>query len=379
MNFRITSIHEIVLMMAALLLPACEQEVGKRDIDSEIQHVMTEHDLPSIAACVIKDNAIVWKKAYGYSDVENQTPASDETIYNVGSISKLIIATAIFQLVEQGRLDIDNDINQYSSVPIRNPHFPESPITTRMLMTHSAGIAWPDNYSEALGLWEHYDLDEAPRPDEWVPQYLLPSGQHYNPLIWKNRKPGSIEGYSNIGANVLAFIIEQITNQDFRDYCRANIFIPLNMQNTSFNYSDLELDNIAVLYRNNNTISPPFDDPISASGGLKTTINDFSRFLMAYLNGGEYEGSRILQQTSINRLLEIQNQASGTCLIWNAEIGGWFGHTGGMIDGAASLAEIQTNKKLGMIIFCNKHSNTVYHGNIIFGLVRQKAIALNFL
>jgi len=218
----------------------------------------------------------------------------------------------------------------------------------------------------------HFEPDQAPAPSEWVPQFLIPLGKYYNPYIWKNTSPGTFELYSNIGSNVLAYMVEQISGQNFRDYCMQNIFIPLNMQNTSYNYSDLELNKIAVLYNNNNTIQEFFDDRIYASGGLKTTIQDLSRFMITYLNKGELDGQRILQETTVEKMLEIQNEMSGICLLWRASLGNWVGHTGGMV-GTATIAEIHPESKTGLIIFCNKHSNTVYQGHDIYGLVKQKA------
>ena len=361
-----------ILLFVVVLFFSCEKDVPKHDIDVEIQKIMAEKDLPSIAACVIKNNTIVWKQSYGYSNRQDQTEATDETIYHVASISKLFIATAIMQLEEQGSINIDSDINNYIPISIRNPHFPDKSITARMLLTHTSGIAWPQAYYEALGLWEHFAPDQAPQPSEWVPQFLIPSGEYYNPNIWKNMAPGTFELYSNIGSNVLAYIVEQVSGQNFRDYCMDHIFIPLDMQNTSFNYSDLELSKIAVLYKDNNTVQPPFDDRIYASGGLKTTIQDLSRFLIAYLNKGELDGQRILLENTIEKMFSIQNEISGVCLIWRASLGGWVRHTGGM-DGAATIAQINPENKTGFIIFCNKHSNEVYHGHDIYGLVKQKA------
>jgi CubicO group peptidase (beta-lactamase class C family) len=178
--------------------------------------------------------------------------------------------------------------------------------------------------------------------------------------------------YSNIGSCVLAYIVEQVSGQNFRDYCMDHIFIPLGMHNTSYNYADLDLDKIAILYKDNNTIAPFFDDRIYASGGLKTTIQDLSRFMMAYMNSGELDGKRILQPNTIDRMLEIQSQASGIGLIWVTSLGNWAGHTGGM-DGAATITEMHTKSKTALIIFCNKHSNAVYQGHDIYGLVKQKA------
>ncbi len=371
MNFSQT-INRALLFAVTVLLLGCEKEVQVHDIDFEIQKVMAEYDLPSVSACVIKCNTIIWEKSYGYSDRENQIKATDETIYHVASISKLFIVTAIMQLEEQGKINIENDINDYLPVSIRNPYFPEIPITVKMLLTHTSGIAWPQTYEEALGLWEHFDADQAPPPSEWVPQFLIPSGAYYNPKIWKSTSPGTFELYSNIGSNVLAYIVEQVSSQNFRDYCMDHIFVPLKMQNTSYNYADLDLDKIAILYDNDNTVLQPFDDRICASGGLKTTIWDLSRFIIACINKGELDGEHILLEKTVDKMLEIQNETSGICLIWHASVGNWVGHTGGMA-GAATITEMHTGSKTGLIIFCNKHSNAVYPGHDIYGLVKQKA------
>ncbi|MCF8405544.1 MAG: beta-lactamase family protein [Bacteroidales bacterium] len=372
MNFKKTFGGLFVLLATTLLLSGCGKDVPTHDIDIEIQKVMAEKGLPSVSACVIKNNAIVWQQSYGYSNKENQLKASDETIYHIASISKLFIATAIMQLEEQGLINIDKDVNNFIPVSIRNPHFPGTPITVRMLLTHTSGIAWPQTYREALGIWEHFEPDQAPPPSEWVPQFLIPSGEHYNPLIWKHTAPGTFELYSNIGSNVLAYIVEQVSGHNFREYCMEHIFLPLDMQNTSYNYADLELSKMAVLYNDNNTIQQAFDDRIYASGGLKTTIQDLSRFMITYINKGELDGQRVLQENTVEKMFEIQNKISGVCLLWRASLGGWFGHTGGMA-GAATTAEINPENKTGLIIFCNKHSNAVYQGHDIYGLVKQKA------
>lgn len=84
------------------------------------------------------------------------------------------------------------------------------------------------------------------------------------------------------------------------------------------------------------------------------------------------EGRHILHENTIGKMLEIQNEASGICLLWRASLGNWVGHTGGM-DGAATITEMNPESKTGFIIFCNKHSNAVYQGHDIYGLVKQKA------
>jgi CubicO group peptidase (beta-lactamase class C family) len=370
MNFKWIVLSELIICLT--LFCGCEKEIPAHDIDSAILQLMDEYDLPSVSACVIRDNAIVWEGYYGFSDREKHVVADPGTIYHIASISKLFIATAVFQLEEQGKFDLEDDISDYLPVPIRNPYFPDIPITIKMFMTHTSGLAWPQYYDEALGLWEHFEPDKAPRPTEWILEFLVPDGEHYNQNSWKKKMPGSFELYSNIGSNVLAYLVEEVSGQEFREYCMDYIFIPLDMQNTSYNYADLNSDRIALLYGDHNLVYPFFDDRLYASGGVKTSIRDLARFMMACLNNGELDGRRILQPGSIDEMLEIQNPLSGTCLIWNASIGGWYGHTGGM-DGSATTADIRPESGIGMIIFTNNHNSVVYPGHEIYGLVKQKA------
>jgi len=374
MSFKKTFSISIGILIILLFTSGCEEDIVKHNIDEDIPAWMETYDLPSVSACIIKNDAIIWNKSYGYRNLKSQSEATGETIYNVGSISKLIIVTAVMQLSEQGEIDINKDINEYLNISIRNPNFPDTPITPRILLTHTAGLAWPSTYQEALGIWEHFEPDAAPSPSEWVPQFLIPTGIYYNPLTWKSTEPGYFESYSNIGSSVLAFLVEQVTGIEFRQYCRDSIFIPLGMNSTSYNYHDLQEDLIATLYSLDNIPHPPFDDRIYPSGGLMTSLPDLSRFLITYMNGGAFENIRILKESTVSQILEVQNPISGRCLIWEARFGGWFGHTGGMEAGSASTVEIHPGKKLGFIICCNKHEGTVHPGHEIYGLVRQKAL-----
>jgi CubicO group peptidase (beta-lactamase class C family) len=372
MNFKLSIYIFILIAGVSALLQSCEKEVQEHNIAHEIQMEMEVQNLPSITTCVIQNNAIVWSQSFGFSDVKNQTKATAETIYHIGSVSKLFIATAVMQLEEQGKLELENDINDYLPFAVRNHYFPESPITVKMLLTHCSSLVSGKTDQDVPGIWNYYEPDQAPLLDEWIPQFLIPGGVYYSPNIWQNNQPGTFENYSNIGSCLLAYAVEEITGLDFRDYCMENIFAPLKMYNTSYQYADLDSSKIAVLYQDNNQIHSPSDFRLYASGALKSTAQDMGRFLMAYLNKGELEGIRILEETTINKILKVQNNASGTCLLWNASIGNWFGHTGGLSMGASSIVEIHPESNTGYIIFCNKPTSSIYQGHEIYGLVKQK-------
>jgi CubicO group peptidase (beta-lactamase class C family) len=372
MNFK-HIIHLLWVLTAFSLLSSCEKEIVQHDADMEIQQIMQEYGLPSVSTCVIKDTGIVWSRFYGFSDKQKQIEASDQTIYHIGSISKLFIVTALMQLEEKGLIDIDADVNNYLPIVFRHPAYPDVPITSRILLTHRAGLAWPQSYDGEAGMWAPFEPDKGPPPSEWVPEYLIPSGTKYDPSLWKPVKPGSHEFYSNIGTCVLAYVVEAISGQNFRDYCMDHIFVPLEMHNTSYNYADLDWDQIAVMYQTETIYTKAFDIRVYPSGGLKTTVLDLSRFAMAYMNKGILNGNRLLEESTIDKILEIQNEASGRCLIWQASFGGWVGHTGGLVLGTSTTLEIHPESKTAFIIFTNTHSSLVIPGNEMYGLIKQKA------
>ena len=366
-------IHYILFGLVLFLFSFCDVDVTKHDIDDELAHLMIEYDLPSISACVIKNDSIVWHQVYGYSNREHKIKATHETIYHLASISKLFIATAYMQLEEQGIVDINQDINNYLPISIRNPNFPDKPITAKMLLTHNSSLASGRSDRDAPGIWETFKEDQAPAPSQWLPGFIIPSGDYYHPTIWKNYKPTEFELYSNIGCSVLAYIVEQKTGQSFKNYCKEHIFEPLAMHNTSYHYSDLEGDNIATLYQNDNKVHPNFDHRLNSGGGVKTTVQDMARFLIAYMNGGRLDGIAILAEDTIEKILMVQNRTSGICLLWRASLGGWYGHKGGLDAGASTTAEIHSRSKTAFIIFCNKPTSAIYRGHDIYGLVKQKA------
>ncbi|MCW8823426.1 MAG: beta-lactamase family protein [Ignavibacteriaceae bacterium] len=341
------------------------------DFDSEISKEMSSYQIPSISACVIKNDEMVWIKYYGNSTVNNSLPDS-ETIYPVASVSKTIIVTAVMQLFEQELIDLDADINNYLPISIRNPNYPDNKISARMLLTHTSGLAWPVDDYEVPGFYNYYPLDSAPPLSEWIPQYVLPGGSHYVNAVWKNTVPGERELYSNIGTAVLGYLVEVISGMDFNTYCTQNIFTPLEMNSTSYAYSDLNMNNVVNIYWDNYQQIEHYRQLHFPAQSLKTTIEDYSHLLIMCMNGGDYNGTRILQEGTTEQILQLHNPASGRCLIWKMTVGGWYEHQGGE-PGVAAQVEFHPEKKVGLIIFSNKRTGQVYAGNKIHAMIRRIA------
>jgi CubicO group peptidase (beta-lactamase class C family) len=346
------------------------------DLDSEIRKEISDHKIPSMVACIIKDKEIVWKKAYGYADIDNNIQAASDTIYSLASVSKLVVVTAVMQLAELGFIDIDEDVDSYLPFHVRNPNYPDQKITVRMLLTHTSGIAGPGTDEELPGFYDWYPADSAPALGETMMDYLLPGGLHYVPAVWKKIEAGKQELYSNLGVTLLAYLVEFVSGEEFNSYCRNHVFLPLEMLNTSYSLNDLDADKIATWYIDSYAAIPHYSRRDYPAGQLKSSVDEFSHFLIAYMNGGEYNGRRILNKSTIDEILKIHNPASGVCLIWMCMIDNWYGHSGG-VNGASSYVEFNRQDNVGLIIFANiflgKGSTLHPPRGKIYSLIRKEA------
>ena len=258
--------------------------------------------MPSMALAIIKNNSMVWSKGYGYADINNKKEATNKTVYMLASISKTFAATAIMQLWEKGLLDLDDDVNEYLPFTVRNPNYPDVPITFRMILTHRSSIS-----SRIINLFTIFSIFRVSYDN--LGEYLNPGGKLYSPKNWKNYPPGEQQSYSCTAYELLGYLVERITNQSFPEYCSKNIFEPLNMKNTSYHPSDYKKEQLAVqyIYLFGRYIAlPEFEDRNYASGGLRSNLEDLSHYLIAYMNGGEYNGIRILKNDTVKLMFTRQ-------------------------------------------------------------------------
>lgn len=371
----VASIFLILICLNPISSQNIQLNVDDKDIDKAIADEMSRFNIPSIVACIIKKDTIVWGKAYGYANIEKKIPASLNTIYHIASVSKIVTSVAVLQLYEQKVLDIDKDINNYLPFIVRNPKYPDKIITPRILLTHRSGLAWPINGVEDPDFYRIYPNDSAPNLGEWLKNLITPEGKNFNPKLWKSTEPGEVELYSNIGAAILGYLVEVVSGTDFNSYCENNIFRPLNMPNTSLRISNLSKELMAMPYYEHRTLSGHYSVPFSPSTSVKSTIHEFSHFIIAMMNGGKYKNRRILKEKTVNEILRIQYPNSWMGLMWWKWKGDWFGGEGGFL-GSSSLAIFQKTKKIAILIFSNRTEFESFYppDGRIYKLIHKKAI-----
>ena len=275
--------------------------------DVKIKSLMLMGSYPSLSIYAIEEDAVSWSKFYGYSDVYNKIKPDKNTVYIIGSISKTITAVAIMQLYEQGLFDLDDDVNDYLPFSLRNPNYLDIPITFRMLLSHRSSIYDYHLYSKQGKIELAYCFPMIDNLCEIFEEFLNPGGRWYHPECWLNSKPGEKTIYSSFGIMVLSYLVEKISGQSIEEYCKENIFLPLDMNNTFFHPCINNTKNIATPYIRLFRIYIPLPqyDPkcLCSIGGVHTSIEDLSHYLIAIMNNGKYKSNDILKESSVDEMI----------------------------------------------------------------------------
>jgi len=265
-------------------------------MDDLFTQQMDEYHVAGAAVAVVKDGQLFFTKGYGYADVENKIPVDPEqTIFRIGSVGKVFTWTAVMQLVEQGKLDLDTDVNTYLDFHIPDTY--HQPITLKHLMTHTSGF--DDRWLESLVS----DDSELMSVREWLVSNMP------GPV----RPPGEAAGYSNYNAMLAGYIVARVSGKSYEEYMQEHIFTPLGMTHSSSQSPIKEnlSTNLSVGYVYENGVFQAFPNytaqpALLPSGGHQMSVTDMARFMIAHLQGGFYGDAstemRILEESTARQM-----------------------------------------------------------------------------
>jgi CubicO group peptidase (beta-lactamase class C family) len=257
-------------------------------LDALIPAQLQNRDMAGAVISVVKDGQVLLAKGYGYADFAARKPVvADATLFRPGSISKVFTATAVMQLVEQGKLDLDRDVNDYLDFAIPRT-YPE-PVTLRRILTHTAGF------------------------EETLKNLFVPSARNMRPLRdylvaampARIFPPGTVPSYSNYGLTIAGYIVERVSGEPFDKYIAAHILTPLRMEHSSFAQplpENLEA-NMSRGYLAAAQGPRGFEFvTTSPAGGLSATGTDMTRLMLAFLAEGTLDGATILKPESVRAM-----------------------------------------------------------------------------
>ena len=322
--------RDALLALPALGLAACAVTRGgalnASAIDAELRAIVQDPEAPlaSLQALAIRSGRVVYEGAFGRRHIGDSDagdlPATRDSLYRVASISKLVVTLGVLKLFEAGELDLDSDAGTYLGYPLRNPRFPDAPITVRMMASHTSSILDDGGYffDEAI------DLREV----------LVAGGRHYDMATWGRMRPGEYFRYTNFTWGIIGTIVEKLTGERFDRYMKRAVLEPLGMAG-DFDAAAVPVDRVATLYRKRKPDDDegPWDPqgpwiaqvddyhgapavPRTGSGyvpgrngtrygpqgGLRASASDLGRVMRMLMDGGTLDGKRFLQPATVEAM-----------------------------------------------------------------------------
>jgi CubicO group peptidase (beta-lactamase class C family) len=342
-----------VLLLAALAC-ACACDDGGETLDDYVTRRMEEGGLPGVAAAIVRDGEIAWIGAWGFADAEGGVPVDEETLFAVGSVSKTIVAVTLMQLVEEGKLDLDDAADAIVPYPVRHPEHPDLPMTIRMLATHTSGLS--DDFL-TLGSVT-VEGDPTLSLADFGRGYVTPDGALYGRSNF-GAEPGTRYDYCNAGFGLLGHVIEAASGEGFRTRTERRVFEPLGMTGSGWFLADLDPAHLAVPYtwnRRNIVPLPQQGFAYYPAGLLRTSIRDMARFALALLQGGELDGQRILDPESVDAMFGPQTDVrSRQGIAFHGDVlrrTRYVGHNGATYGGSAELL-LRPEEGVAIILLSN--------------------------
>jgi CubicO group peptidase (beta-lactamase class C family) len=344
------------IIVSALLFPIISN-AQENKAEAAIQQIMKENPVMGLSVAVVKDNKFIYTHSFGLKDVETNAPLTNENIFRIASISKSFSATAIMQLVEAKKVNLDQDVSELIGFKVRNPKFPEIIITLRLMLSHLSSINDSQGY---------FSLDSI-NPAKSVNWYKC-----YN-----SYEPGKRYEYCNFNFNMIGTIIEKVSGERFDAYIQNHILNPLQLYG-GYYVNGLDKSKFATIYEyqpdaakfvaSPNAYAPRtaevaayqmgYSAPIfSPTGGMKISAKDLATYMMMHANYGKYNGVRIISKknSKMMQMAVSDIAAYGFALETPATIIDgkvMVGHTGSAY-GLYSAMFFNPQEKFGIVVISN--------------------------
>lgn len=358
----------IVLFSILGVFGGTEQKclVPKKKVRNQIETLRKHYGNIGLSVVVVKNNRIVYSDNFGYNpdltDPRQGKPIRKNDLFYIASISKTFVGTAIMQLVEEEKLSLEDDVNRYLDFNLRNPNFPDTPITIRMLLSHRSSLKKGADYDD-------FDKINPEKADDLN-------------AFFNDYPPGKKADYSNLGFVILGAVVEKVTGMRFDDYVQKHILKPLRLYG-GYDVSRLERSKLVYpcRYRDDHFVvqkkayanvdkkardyilgySTPMLNP---AGGLKISATDLAKYMMMHINKGKFRWrKRVVAKESEEQMWKGQNKtAYGLSFVHFLKVipGEDLVGMNGANHGIHSSMYFHPEKKYGFVVICNGCNSKTY-------------------
>ena len=325
-------------------------------VDAYVREYMHKWQIVGLSLAIVRDGSVVCSQGYGVQNREDQIPVTPRSLFHIASVAKTMTSSAVMQLVEQGKVRLDDPIVDH--VPDFRVDDPRSDrITIRQCLCHTSGIGHPDDYG-----WDHPEFD-----DESLARHVRSLATHK----LKDVAPDTT-AYSDIAYNVLGHLIATVSGTSFEAYMKRRVFDPLGMTTTTLMAPRAEHPELVVTgyQRTGETIaelgpieesSYPYNRMHVPCGCIASSADEMARWMLASLNRGSLDGARILEPASYDEMWKLQFRSTSETVTDDPALGWWVSrqygekvmqHDGGD-DGFVSNLRLWTESGVGIVMLCN--------------------------
>lgn len=323
--------------------------------ESDLKKITDKYEAVGLAIVVVKNGKPVYEKAFGYKDLETKAPLTTNDLFRIASISKSFSSTAIMQLVEKGKVSLDDDISDLVGFKVRNPKFPDTKITLEMMLSHRSSLNDSNGYFT-------FDVLDTTKNKDWAKSY-------------NNYEPGTDYEYCNLNFNMIGAVLERLTNVRFDNYIKQQILSPLKLE-AGFCVDSLDQKRFAKLYDKENGVyveqkaayNPRSEEiknytmgvstPVfSPTGGMKISAKDLAKYMQMHMNHGKLGKVKLISKASSKKMqtgLSAKENYGLALLETDRLIPGehMIGHTGSAY-GLYSNMFFEPKKKFGFVVITN--------------------------
>lgn len=349
------------LFLLIIIISSCSDDTpvinDAATFDAYLEEQIISENSPALSVLIFEGETIKYEKYLGQSDVENNIALTQNDIFLMASVSKMITGTALLQLYEKDSFDLDDNINEHLPFNINVPN-QSTPITFRMLLTHTSAIEDGPN-SE---LFYSYGEDSPLGLKSYMEKYFTPGEEYYDATDnFYNDEPGAAYNYSNMASALIGVLVAEISNKDFKDYCKENIFQPLGMNDTYWSLDAALQSNKTLVnpydYANGNfELVQHYTFPDYPNGALRSTARDMMKFLAALAQEGTFNNHQLLTTNTVSEMLSPQipsiDSETGLHTFVIDETNNIWGHDGSE-QGVSTEVGFNKSNDIGVIVLSN--------------------------
>jgi len=320
-------------------------EKTKTVLTGVIEKTLADNGIPSMSIALVRGDSIVWKAAFGYTNLRSRTPATTETLYSTGSSFKSVTASAVMQLAEQGKLRLDDPINRYlGDSQVQDRLQSEKPVTFTHILSHWSGLR---NGAETQPIWSR----KLPKTLEAMTSSL-----------YSIRAPETKWEYNNFAYGTAGLLVQKISGQEYEQYMVEHVLKPLGVTTAHPVYPSPEMvERMALPYAAGGSLGKP--EPVAQvhfdvypAGDIYLTAEDMARYLAAQLNGGVFHGNRILSEESVREMHKPRfggDYGFGFWMVHDSATGHTLIHHGGAIAGQRAFLIGDLDARVGVYYMTN--------------------------